>query len=131
MIANNDGKSMKLADRVSEVLFYVWDPVGVCPNPSCRSEYEGYVEIISVYLAKEYSEDRLRQLMVYILEEYMAMPIDGNEKNQKTFDLVVELLIEWRDIVKEQSYADMIKYVNVEVSGEFVDQIKWSHEQAL
>ena len=122
---------MKFADRVSEILFYVWDPVGVCPNPSCRNEYDGYVCILSIYLAKEYSKDRLRRLMLYILEEYMALPIDGNEKNQKTFDLVIELLIEWRDIVKEHSYADLIEYMSVEVSGEFVDQVKWSHEQVL
>jgi hypothetical protein len=33
----------ELRRRVDEVLFYVWDPIGVSPEPCARAEYESYV----------------------------------------------------------------------------------------
>lgn len=33
----------ELQKRVDEVLFYVWDPIGVADEPYARGEYEGYV----------------------------------------------------------------------------------------
>ena len=42
-------KSMKASDsrelqrRVDEVLYYVWDPIGVSDEPCARAEYEGYI----------------------------------------------------------------------------------------
>ena len=33
----------ELSRRVDEVLFYVWDPIGVQPEPCARSEYDNYV----------------------------------------------------------------------------------------
>ncbi len=33
----------ELRKRVDEVLFYVWDPIGVAEEPFARAEYEEYV----------------------------------------------------------------------------------------
>jgi hypothetical protein len=33
----------ELRRRVDEVLYYVWDPIGVSEAPFARGEYEGYV----------------------------------------------------------------------------------------
>jgi hypothetical protein len=33
----------ELRRRVDEVLYYIWDPIGVSDQPYARGEYEGYV----------------------------------------------------------------------------------------
>ena len=47
---------VEMEKRVSEILFYVWDPVGVQPMPSCRDEYEDYVPLVSAYLLHNFTE---------------------------------------------------------------------------
>ena len=32
-----------LYKRIDEILFYVWDPIGVAPEPRTRDEYEMYL----------------------------------------------------------------------------------------
>lgn len=34
---------LELYRRVDEVLFYVWDPIGVANSPAARDEYYGYL----------------------------------------------------------------------------------------
>jgi hypothetical protein len=33
----------ELQARISEILHYVWDPIGVAGNPHARDEYDGYI----------------------------------------------------------------------------------------
>ncbi len=47
----NFGKD-ELRKRVDEVLFYVWDPIGVSQEPFARAEYEEYVPRILELLEK-------------------------------------------------------------------------------
>jgi hypothetical protein len=60
----------ELYRRIDEVLFYLWDPIGVAGAPEARDEYEGYVPhvfslltnqagsvIIADFLAKTEAED--------------------------------------------------------------------------
>ncbi|CAD6563044.1 hypothetical protein ACFQ3P_41525 [Paraburkholderia sabiae] len=37
---------LELHRRVDEVLFYVWDPIGVANSPAARDEYYGYLPIV-------------------------------------------------------------------------------------
>ena len=36
-------RERELRRRVDEVLFYIWDPIGVSNEPCARGEYTGYV----------------------------------------------------------------------------------------
>jgi hypothetical protein len=41
--------SDELHSRVDEILYYIWDPIGVAAEPSARDEYSRYVpELISI-----------------------------------------------------------------------------------
>lgn len=42
----------ELQRRVDEVLFYVWDPIGVSDEPFARGEYESYVPGIATLVEK-------------------------------------------------------------------------------
>ena len=56
----------KLENFVSEVLFYVWDPIGVNGMPSCRDEYDNYVPIVVAYLRRSYRKEGLTVLLRYL-----------------------------------------------------------------
>lgn len=42
----NKEKIRELERRIDEVLFYVWDPIGVSDTPAARSEYSSYTMTI-------------------------------------------------------------------------------------
>ncbi len=44
---------LELYRRVDEVLFYVWDPIGVATSPTARDEYYGYLPIVFSMLQGE------------------------------------------------------------------------------
>ncbi len=50
---NLDNRELKR--RVDEVLYYVWDPIGVSDEPFARGEYHSYVPRVS-QLVKESDE---------------------------------------------------------------------------
>lgn len=42
-------KMQELYNRVDEILYYLWDPIGVNDEPAARSEYSSYVRsVISI-----------------------------------------------------------------------------------
>ncbi|MFA4986360.1 MAG: hypothetical protein WC712_07230, partial [Candidatus Brocadiia bacterium] len=41
--ASEEEKLLYIQLRISEILCYVWDPIGVNSIPNCRFEYEWYV----------------------------------------------------------------------------------------
>lgn len=42
----NKSKRQELERRIDEVLFYVWDPIGVSDTPAARGEYSSYTMTI-------------------------------------------------------------------------------------
>jgi hypothetical protein len=40
------GKIKELNQRIDEVLYYLWDPIGVSDEPSARAEYSSYTMTI-------------------------------------------------------------------------------------
>lgn len=47
------GKIKELNQRIDEVLFYVWDPIGVSDEPCARAEYSSYTMTVLKYVLKE------------------------------------------------------------------------------
>lgn len=47
------GKIKELNQRIDEVLYYIWDPIGVSEEPCARAEYSSYTMTILKYVLKE------------------------------------------------------------------------------
>lgn len=47
------GKIRELNQRIDEVLYYIWDPIGVSEEPCARAEYSSYTMTILKYVLKE------------------------------------------------------------------------------
>jgi len=52
----------ELSKRVSEVLYYLWDPIGVSTAPEARSEYEDYVPQVVGILERSEDAQELAKL---------------------------------------------------------------------
>jgi hypothetical protein len=64
----------ELRKRVSEVLYYLWDPIGVSLTPEARAEYEGYVLQVVGILEQSEGIQELTQLLSEIRTKNMGLP---------------------------------------------------------
>ncbi|MCE2939506.1 MAG: hypothetical protein ACK5XS_11605 [Armatimonadota bacterium] len=56
-----------LLRAVDELLFYVWDPIGINDDPNVRDEYYDYVPQVFEYLRADLPEGKIReQIMKYL-----------------------------------------------------------------
>ena len=46
-------KIKELTNRIDEILYYLWDPIGVSDEPCARGEYSSYVGIITRLVIEE------------------------------------------------------------------------------
>ena len=86
----------ELRKRVDEVLFYVWDPIGVNDEPYARGEYEYYVpEVIKLVEAN----DNIRPI-----SEHLAKIVSssmGISPNKKQCDYTAEILLRHKKAIIE------------------------------
>jgi hypothetical protein len=86
----------ELSKRVDEVLFYVWDPIGVADQPYARGEYESYVPRVR-QLVEENDEVRpISSYLASIVRDQM-----GLSPNKKRCDYAAELLLEHKRAIKD------------------------------
>lgn len=82
---NNNG----LEKRISEVLYYVWDPIGVSQEPFARGEYEGYVQEILRLVEKNNEINEITMHLQNIIED--RVEITANKKHcEDTAKLLLE-----------------------------------------
>lgn len=43
----------------NEVLFYVWDPIGVCTSAAARDEYDSYAKMVFKYLQDDQNAKKI------------------------------------------------------------------------
>jgi len=86
----------ELSKRVDEVLFYVWDPIGVQPEPRARSEYESYVPKVRSLVEENDNIGPISAYLAEIVRNRMALSL-----NSKHCDHVAELLLEHKKAIKE------------------------------
>jgi hypothetical protein len=101
-----------LYKRMDEVLFYLWDPVGVSDIPSARDEYHSYLPHVFSLLRNNASESDIAKHLLSI--ERTQMGETGSLKRCKE---VSEVLINWRESIYEkpnQAIKQMGKSSNVE-----------------
>ena len=88
-------KIKELTNRVDEVLYYLWDPIGVSDEPCARGEYSTYVGSI-VSLLTDDKEDKIAKRLSEI--ETTSMGLTKNDTKNK---LIAKRLIEEKYAVKE------------------------------
>lgn len=82
---------LELYRRVDEVLYYVWDPIGVAHSPAARDEYQGYLPRVFAMLQEGADATSIAAYLNSIAAE--RMDLHQKDENSK---LVAELLLEWK-----------------------------------
>jgi hypothetical protein len=86
----------ELSRRVDEVLFYVWDPIGVVNEPTARREYSSYVyEVLQLV---EQNDD-IKPISSYLAD--ITKNHIGLFPNKKHCDYIAELLLKHKQAIKE------------------------------
>lgn len=89
--------SDELERRVDEVLFYIWDPIGVNSYVSARAEYRSYIPQVLI----ELEVGDIHKLNDLLLKIEIGM---GLEPKESKVQEVVELLFNHKEaIVKEHA----------------------------
>jgi hypothetical protein len=118
----------EMETRVSEILFYVWDPIGVNGIPACRDEYENYVPIVSAYLLHNFSEAGVDALLMYIMEEYIGVGLSKPPRRKHQQLETMRMLMEYRgDFVKNLDAKSAAPQFSKNAS--FLEQINWSRQR--
>ncbi|UCF43739.1 MAG: hypothetical protein JSV99_02075 [Planctomycetota bacterium] len=87
----------ELHRRVDEVLFYVWDPIGVNGEPLARGEYESYVpQVVKLVEAN----DDIRAISKHLAKIVSSRM--GMSPNKKQCDYAAEMLLRHKKAVIER-----------------------------
>ena len=86
----------ELRRRVDEVLFYVWDPIGVSDEPCARGEYESYVPRILELLVAGDDAQRISSQLASIVSTSMELAPD-----KQRCDYTAELLLQHKKAVAQ------------------------------
>jgi hypothetical protein len=86
----------ELQKRVDEVLFYIWDPIGVSPEPFARGEYWSYVSQVLELVEKNDCIQPISEHLANIVNDRMGISAD-----KKQCDHTAELLLEHKKAIIE------------------------------
>ena len=86
----------ELFHRVDEVLFYVWDPIGVSDEPDARHEYRSYVPAIWTLLQRDAQVEEISGHLREIVRSQMELTPDNARCDQ-----AAALLIRHRQAIEE------------------------------
>jgi len=89
------GKIKELNQRIDEVLYYVWDPIGVSEEPCARAEYSSYTMTILNYVINEDLNQIAHQLSK--IETGSMGLTANNEQNLK----IAQRLLDYKDAVEQ------------------------------
>ncbi len=82
--------------RVDEVLFYLWDPIGVCDIPMARDEYQSYLPKVFKLLINDSKDHEVSAYLIKVESGSMGM-----SPNSKKALEVARLLIEIKEALLE------------------------------
>ena len=91
-----------LYKRCSEVLHYIWDPIGVAGSPETRDEYESYVPPIFALVNENASVSKISKALNQFVSERMELNPDRAKAEE-----VARLLLQWRDRINERVARDL------------------------
>ena len=87
--------SSELRKRVDEILYYIWDPIGVSTCASARGEYWNYVDQILELLEQNEGIDEISERLEFIRVEWMGLPV-----NKKRSDFAAGILQDHKKAIK-------------------------------
>jgi hypothetical protein len=91
----------ELRRRVDEILYYIWDPIGVAAEPSTRDEYERYVAGLISLLETNADSKEIAAYLDDIAKNRM-----GLQTNDKHSLGVARLVLAWKSwLLKRWSLA--------------------------
>jgi hypothetical protein len=82
--------------RVDEILFYLWDPIGVCDIPMARDEYQSYLPQVFKLLLNDSKDHEVSAYLIKVESGSMGM-----SANSKKALEVARLLIETKEALLE------------------------------
>ena len=85
-------KDQELLRIIDEVLYYVWDPIGVSGVPQGRNEYGGYVGPVFTLLRAGAMDSEISSHLEAISTERMGLP-----GRRERADAAASILTDWRD----------------------------------
>ncbi len=71
------GQDLELYRRVDEVLFYLWDPIGVSEAPEARDEYYTYVPQVFSMVQSNTSANEIADYLQNIAREAMGLRVSA------------------------------------------------------
>ncbi len=95
-------QDLELYRRIDEVLFYLWDPIGVSGTPEARDEYHAYLPVVFSMLKQNKEPNEVARYLTRIERERMGF--DGGEKQDKR-NLEIALLLEDHKLVILEKFS--------------------------
>ncbi len=86
----------ELQRRVDEILYYVWDPIGVSNEPLARGEYDSYVPLVFKLVLENDNIEPISEHLANIATSQMGLPAD-----RKRCDHAAKLLLKHKKAIKE------------------------------
>ncbi|MGD1945538.1 MAG: hypothetical protein ACFB0A_04525 [Croceivirga sp.] len=87
-------KEIDFYKRCDEVLYYLWDPIGVSTIPEARDEYYSYLPKVFEYLNNGADKIKIGQYLNKIQKASM-----GLDPNYSRNIEIAEILLNWREII--------------------------------
>lgn len=86
-----------LKQRIDEVLYYVWDPIGVNDlGPDARDEYDSYVYDIYQMALSNKSILEISEYLTYITVDRM-----GLDERREHDNHIAELILDWKAYIQD------------------------------
>ena len=91
----NKNNLRELERRIDEVLYYVWDPIGVSNEPCARSEYSSYTMTLLKYTLTE-DLQKITRILNDIEKNSMGLTMRAKRNEQ-----VAERLIKFKIAIEQ------------------------------
>jgi len=85
-----------LENRIDEVLYYIWYPIGVFKEPSARSEYTSYVLRVLQIVKESCDIETISKYLADIIRNDMGLSPD-----KKRCDITSEILLKYKATIQE------------------------------
>lgn len=86
----------ELEKRVDEVLFYLWDPIGVSDEPYARAEYRSYVTSVLGHVENNKTANEIADYLCTIESDSMGLTV-----NKENALKAAEVLIKHKEAIDE------------------------------
>jgi hypothetical protein len=86
----------ELEKRVDEVLFYVWDPIGVSDEPYARGEYRSYVTSVLDHVENNKTVTEIADYLCEIESDFMGLTPNKNKAL-----LAAQIMIKHKEAIDE------------------------------